>query len=72
MEYFCMYLFTCQECNSFLAGNEMRSSKRYKALDETAVMGSVCRHEIPMRFFNLLHGERSVFFVKLNFLLKFV
>ena len=37
----------------------MRSSKRYKALDETAVMGSVCRHEIPARFFNLFHGERS-------------
>ena len=20
-------------------------------------MGSICRHEVPMRFFNLLHGE---------------
>ena len=36
----------------------MRSNKRYKALDETAVMGSICRHEFPMRFINLLHGER--------------
>ncbi|XP_065906278.1 uncharacterized protein [Dysidea avara] len=45
-------------CNNFLAGNELRSSKRYKALDETAVMGSICRHEVPLRFFNLFHGER--------------
>ncbi|XP_065899662.1 uncharacterized protein [Dysidea avara] len=44
-------------CNNFLAGNELRSSKRYKALDETAVMGSICRHEVPLRFFNLFHGE---------------
>lgn len=54
------YTYILQNCNNFLAGNELRSSKRYKALDETAVMGSVCRHEVPLRFFNLLHGERLV------------
>lgn len=52
--------FLLQECNDFLAGNALRSNKRYKALDETAVMGSICRHEIPLRFINLFHGERLV------------
>ncbi|XP_065893500.1 uncharacterized protein [Dysidea avara] len=47
-----------ENCSNFLAGNELRSNKRFKALDETAVMGSVCRHEVPLRFFNLFHGER--------------
>ena len=29
-------------------------------LDETAVFGSICRHEFPQRFLSMKHGERSV------------
>ena len=47
-----------QECNNFLAGNMLRSAKRYHALDETAVFGYCCRHEFPGKFINLKHGER--------------
>ena len=36
-----------QECNEFLAGHALRSQSRYSALSETAVMGVVCRHEVP-------------------------
>ena len=36
----------------------MRSKSRFAALDETAVFGSICRHEFPQRFLNLKHGER--------------
>lgn len=50
-----------QMCNDFLAGNELRSSQRYHALDETAVFGSACRHEFPHLFINLKHGERLVY-----------
>ena len=52
-----------QECNQFLAGDALRSSSRYSALDETGVMGAVCRHEIPVRFLSLRHGERYVFYL---------
>ena len=45
-------------CNNFLAGDALRSKTRFKALDETGVMGAVCRREVPIRFFNLHHGER--------------
>jgi hypothetical protein len=45
-------------CSDFLAGDMLRSSQRYKALDETAVFGTACRHEFPHRFINLKHGER--------------
>jgi hypothetical protein len=49
-----------QECNDFLARNVLRSSTRFKALDETGVFGSACRHEFPALFFNLKHGERMI------------
>lgn len=51
-------LFFFQECNEFLAGNALRAKSRYRALDETAVIGSCCRHEFPRRFFSSNHGER--------------
>ena len=41
-----------------MAGDVLRSSQRYHALDETAVFGSACRHEFPHMFINLKHGER--------------
>ncbi len=47
-----------QMCHNFLAGDALRSSKRYNALDETALFGCACRHEFPMLFVNLKHGER--------------
>ena len=50
-----------QDCNNFLAGNMLRSSTRYRALEETAVFGSACRHEFPALFLNLKHGEKYVF-----------
>ena len=43
-----------------VAGDVLRSSTRYKALDETAVFGCACRHEFPLMFIVLKHGERSV------------
>ena len=55
-----------QICNNFLAGNEMRSNKRFKALDETAVMGGVCRHEVPLSFLNWYHGERYFLLVHMK------
>lgn len=36
----------------------LRSATRFSALDETAVFGSACRHEFPVAFLDLKHGER--------------
>ena len=33
--------------------------KYTRQLMKPAVMGSICRHEIPLRFFNFCHGEGS-------------
>jgi hypothetical protein len=54
-----------QDCSNFLAGNMLRSSTRYKALEETAVFGSACRREFPALFLNLKHGERYVVYVNI-------
>ncbi|XP_064400690.1 uncharacterized protein LOC135346605 isoform X5 [Halichondria panicea] len=48
-------------CHEFLAGDTLRSKSRYAALDETAVFGSICRHEFPQRFLNMKHGERLAY-----------
>ena len=53
-----MYGHILQDCHEFLAGNMLRSAKRYKALDEIAIFGCACRHEFPCFFINLKHGER--------------
>ena len=47
-----------KECNQFLAGDALRSKSRYKALDETGVIGMVCRHEFPHKLLSMRHGER--------------
>lgn len=47
-----------QVCSDFLAGDALRSSQRFHALDETAVFGCACKHEFPVLFLNLKHGER--------------
>jgi len=41
-----------------LAGHALRSRSKFAALSETAIMGVVCRHEHPLCFINLFHGER--------------
>ncbi|CAG2250603.1 unnamed protein product [Mytilus edulis] len=54
------------ECNEFQAGNQLRSKIKNKKLSETAVFGSICRHEFPQLFCSLKHGERlgySVFLI---------
>lgn len=47
-----------KECSDFQAGNSLRSKVKNSKLSETAVFGSVCRHEFPQSFFSLRHGER--------------
>ena len=46
-------------CSNFLAGDALRSSQRFRALDETAVLGCACRHEFPLFFVNLKHVEKT-------------
>ena len=58
------FIVYSQDCNIFLAGNMLRSNSRFRALDETALFGSACRHEFPAIFFNLKHGERYSHIVK--------
>lgn len=58
--YVYIVLMILKDCHEFLAGNAMRSSTRFRALDETALYGVSCRHEFPTLFCNLIHGERYV------------
>ena len=53
-------LFTVNlyDCSDFVAGDASRSSNRWHGLDETALFGSSCWHEVPLKFINLKHGER--------------
>ncbi|XP_064645355.1 uncharacterized protein LOC135498820 [Lineus longissimus] len=44
-------------CSNFKGGNTLRTNSRYEKLDETAVFGSACRHEVPVIMFSLKHGE---------------
>ena len=53
-----MIVIIPQECNQFLAGDALRSKSRYHRLDETGVVGVVCRHEFPYKMLSLRHGER--------------
>ena len=54
----CALLVQGQECSNFLAGHALWSTNRFVALQETGVMGVVCRHEFPLCFINLCYGER--------------
>ncbi len=47
-----------QECSSFMAGSVIRSRARNSKLDIRGVFGSVCRHEFPILFMDMKHGER--------------
>jgi hypothetical protein len=51
-------LLALQECNHFKAGNKVRSTVSCKKLAVTGVFGSVCKHEIPITFCDMSHGER--------------
>ena len=57
-----MFFCLLQDCNDFKAGNKIRSQARREKLDVTGLFGCSCRHEIPLSFMNLRHGERSVEF----------
>ncbi|XP_033101211.1 uncharacterized protein LOC117104472 [Anneissia japonica] len=54
-----------KECNQFKAGDKVRSKSRTSKMDVTGVFGSVCRHESPVLFMNMQHGERLVYSVLL-------
>ena len=45
------------DCNDFQAGSNVRAKIKTAKLSETAVFGSVCRHEVPKYFFSLKHGK---------------
>ncbi|MEQ2176447.1 hypothetical protein GOODEAATRI_028080, partial [Goodea atripinnis] len=51
------------DCSNFKAGNLLRSQNQQKKLDVTGVFGASCRHEIPLMFLNMTHGERCVNFI---------
>jgi len=45
-------------CNDFKAGNKVRSVVATKKLALTGIFGANCKHDIPIRFVNMKHGER--------------
>ncbi|XP_066271123.1 uncharacterized protein [Branchiostoma lanceolatum] len=47
-----------EDCSNFKAGDCLRSKAQQKKLDVTGVFGAVCRHDIPLKFMNMFHGER--------------
>lgn len=47
-----------QDCNQFQAGTNLRSKIKSNKLDETAVFGCACRHEVPKKCFSLKRGEQ--------------
>ncbi|XP_068739812.1 uncharacterized protein [Montipora capricornis] len=56
-----------EQCNQFQAGSSLRSKNKSKKLDETALFGASCKHEVPLKFFSLKRGEEignAVFLLK--------
>ncbi|PIK42692.1 hypothetical protein BSL78_20461 [Apostichopus japonicus] len=49
---------TEQNCSSFQAGSLIHTDKTSGQIDETGLFGAVCRHEMPLFFFNLKQGEQ--------------
>ena len=47
-----------QECNSFQAGDKVRAKSKSKKLAVTGVLGAACKHEVPLLFLDMHHGER--------------
>lgn len=54
-------IYTFQECSNFQAGNAIRSKVKNGKLDVTGIFGSVCKHDIPIYFADLVHGERYMY-----------
>jgi len=54
---FVNYLLS-QTCSNFKAGSKIRSKSKAAKLDITATFGAACRHEFPLLFINMTHGER--------------
>lgn len=54
-------IYTFQECSNFQAGNAIRSKVKNGKLDVTGIFGSVCKHDIPIYFADLVHGERYLY-----------
>ncbi|KAL3884204.1 hypothetical protein ACJMK2_030423 [Sinanodonta woodiana] len=52
-------------CSSFQAGNILRSKIKNSKLDVTGIFGSVCKHDFPLLFCNMRHGERLSYAVNL-------
>eukprot|EP00794_Sanderia_malayensis_P014806 gene14806-16345_t len=62
------------DCSSFKAGTEkLRSKFQNSKLDITGVFGSVCKHEIPVKFLDMNTGERYGYpvFLLLNIFQKY-
>ncbi|PIK40454.1 hypothetical protein BSL78_22703 [Apostichopus japonicus] len=56
-----------KDCNAFQAGNAIHTKSTSNLIDETGLFGAVCRHEMPLFFFNLRQGEQlgnAVFLIK--------
>jgi hypothetical protein len=41
-----------------MAGDVVRTNAKNALLDVRGVFGSVCRHELPVLFMDMKHGER--------------
>ena len=54
------FFFIKETCNQFQAGSNLRSKNKSKKLDETALFGAGCKHEVPLKFFSLKRGEEYV------------
>ena len=50
-----------QECSNFQAGDKVRAKVINKKLDVTGAFGSMCKHEIPLLFLDMRHGERYAY-----------
>ena len=47
-----------QDCNNFQAGDRVGAKIKNQKLDVTGVFGSICKHEVPLLFLDMHHGER--------------
>ncbi|XP_078679490.1 uncharacterized protein LOC144915119, partial [Branchiostoma floridae x Branchiostoma belcheri] len=46
-----------EDCSNFQAGSRLRSKNKQTKLDVSGVFGAACRHEVPLLFVNMTHGE---------------
>ncbi len=53
-----MFCTMQSSCSDFKAGDILRCRSRFHGLDETGVLGVICRHDFPLKMVNLKHGER--------------